>query len=277
MISPLSARLLLFSRFYFLTHHLSFVMEKRTFLKTGLLFGIAAATTTFLDACKSAAKTAAPAKLPPPKNRRSEPFSLPALPYETAALEPHIDKMTMEIHHGKHHNAYVTNLNDAVKDTVFADYELEDILKRISPADTDKKIRNNAGGHWNHSFFWQSLTPGGGGAPAGDLATAINLVFGSEDQFKTAFSNAAKGVFGSGWAWLCVGKDKKLFICSTPNQDNPLMLNIANPVGTPILGLDVWEHAYYLKYQNKRPDYITAFFNLINWKVVAERYDKLMF
>lgn len=252
-------------------------MEKRTFLKTGLLFGIAAATTSFLDACKSAAKTAAPATLPPPKNRRTEPFSLPALPYETAALEPHIDKLTMEIHHGKHHNAYVTNLNDAVKDTAFADYELEDILKRLSPSDADKKIRNNAGGHWNHSFFWQSLTPGGGGTPSGDLATALNLVYGSEDKFKTEFSNAAKSVFGSGWAWLCVGKDKKLFISTTPNQDNPLMLNIVKPLGTPILGLDVWEHAYYLKYQNKRPDYITAFFNLINWKVVAERYDKLMF
>ncbi len=255
-------------------------MEKRTFLKTGLFLGIAAATTTFLDACKSAAKSDASTKtstLPPPKNRRTEPFTLPALGFNVAALEPHIDKMTMEIHHGKHHNAYVTNLNDGIKDTVYADYELEDIVKRITAADADKKIRNNAGGHWNHSFFWQTITPGGGSVPAGDLATAINTTFGSYDKFKEEFTNAAKSVFGSGWAWLCIGKDKKLFICTTPNQDNPLMLNIAKQIGTPILGLDVWEHAYYLKYQNKRPDYITAFFNLINWKLASERYDKMMF
>jgi Fe-Mn family superoxide dismutase len=255
-------------------------MEKRTFLKTGLFLGIAAATTSFLDACKTAAKPSgavAASTLPPPKNRRTTPFTLPALGFDVAALEPNIDKMTMEIHHGKHHNAYVTNLNDAVKDTVYADYELEDIVKRITTADADKKIRNNAGGHWNHSFFWQTIAPGGGKEPTGDLAAAINTAFGSMDQFKEQFTNAAKGVFGSGWAWLCVGKDKKLFICSTPNQDNPLMLSVSKQLGTPILALDVWEHAYYLKYQNKRPDYITAFYNLINWKLVAERYDKTMF
>ena len=254
-------------------------MEKRTFLKTGLFLGIAAATTSFLDACKSAAKSGVPATatLPPPKLKRTEPFTLPALGYNVAALEPHIDKMTMEIHHGKHHNAYVTNLNDAVKDTVYVDYELDDIVKRISTSDADKKIRNNAGGHWNHSFFWQTIAPGGGNEPTGDLAAAINLAFGSQEKFKEQFTAAAKGVFGSGWAWLGVGKDKKLFISSTPNQDNPLMLNIAKQLGTPILGLDVWEHAYYLKNQNKRPDYITAFYNLINWKLVAERYDKTMF
>jgi Fe-Mn family superoxide dismutase len=182
--------------------------------------------------------------------------------------------MTMEIHHGKHHNAYVTNLNDGVKDTVYADYLLEDILARITTSDADKKIRNNAGGHWNHTFFWQTLVPGGPALPDGALAAAINSAFGSHDKFKEQFNSAAKGVFGSGWAWLCVGADKKLFISATPNQDNPLMSNVSKQLGAPILGLDVWEHAYYLKYQNKRPDYISAFHHLINWKVVAERYGK---
>ncbi|MDX1911298.1 MAG: superoxide dismutase [Saprospiraceae bacterium] len=253
-------------------------MEKRTFLKTGLIMGIAGASASFWTACKTAAKSAVPATatLPPPKSLRNGAFTLPPLGYDTAALEPHIDKMTMEIHHGRHHNAYVTNLNDAVKDTIYANYELEDILTRITPADADKKIRNNGGGHWNHTFFWQTITPGGDKAPGGKLADAINTAFGSQDKFKEQFSNAAKGVFGSGWAWLCVGKDKKLFISSTPNQDNPLMLQIVKQNGVPILGLDVWEHAYYLKYQNKRPDYITAFYNVINWKIVAERYDKAM-
>lgn len=251
-------------------------MEKRTFLKTGLFMGVAAAASGFLTACKTAAKTAvtpvAPV-MPPPKLRRTTPFTLPALGFDTAALEPNIDKMTMEIHHDKHHAAYVNNLNEFVKDTVYAEYELEDIVARISTSDADKKIRNNAGGHWNHSFFWQTIAPGGG-APAGKLAAAINADFGSMDKFKEQFTAAAKGVFGSGWAWLCVGKDKKLFISSTPNQDNPLMLNVSKQLGTPIIGLDVWEHAYYLKYQNKRPDYITAFYNIINWKVAAERYEK---
>jgi superoxide dismutase, Fe-Mn family len=261
-------------------YQLSNIMEKRTFLKTGLFLGIAAATTSFLDACKSTNNitgTPPTSTLPPPKVRRTEPFTLPALGYKVEALEPHIDKMTMEIHHDKHHNAYVTNLNEAVKDTVYVDYELEDIIKRITTYDTDKKIRNNAGGHWNHSFFWQTIAPGGETEPTGDLATAITLAFGSQEKFKEQFTAASKSVFGSGWAWLCVGKDKKLFISSTPNQDNPLMLNITKQLGTPILGLDVWEHAYYLKYQNKRPDYITAFYNLINWKLVAERYNKSMF
>lgn len=254
-------------------------MEKRTFLKTSLFLGIAAAGASLLDACKSAAKTtatSAPPLMPPPKSRRTSPFTLPALGFDVAALEPNIDKMTMEIHHGKHHNAYVTNLNEGVKGTVYSDYELEDIVARISLSDADKKIRNNAGGHWNHTFFWQTIAPGGSKPPAGSLVTAINTAFGSQDKFKEEFSNAAKGVFGSGWAWLCVGKDKKLFISNTPNQDNPLMLNISKQIGTPILGLDVWEHAYYLKYQNKRPDYIAAFYNIINWNLVAERYEKAM-
>lgn len=258
-------------------------MEKRTFLKSGLLLTASAAFLPFIEACKSAAKSTktaeampAPPVIPPPKLRRSSPFTLPALAYETGALEPNIDKMTMEIHHGKHHNAYVTNLNDAVKETIYADYELEDIVARITGADADKKIRNNAGGHWNHSFFWSIMAPGGGGMPQGALSSAINGSFGSYDKFKEQFGNAAKGVFGSGWAWLCVGADKKLFIMATPNQDNPLMRQIVKQTGTPILGLDVWEHAYYLKYQNKRPDYITAFYNVINWKEVSARYEKAM-
>ncbi len=252
-------------------------MEKRTFLKTGMILGVAAAAAPFLEACKRATKetptTAAPV-IPPPKLRRSNPFDLPALGYETSALEPHIDKLTMEIHHGKHHAAYVSNLNDGVKGTVYTDYELEDIIARISTADADKKIRNNAGGHWNHSFFWQIMSPKGGGMPQGALASAINGTFGSYDKFKEEFSNAAKAVFGSGWAWLSVGADKKLFISSTPNQDNPLMMQVVKQTGTPILGLDVWEHAYYLKNQNRRPEYINSFYNVVNWSEIGMRYQK---
>jgi superoxide dismutase, Fe-Mn family len=253
-------------------------MEKRTFLKSGLF--LLAGASTFIEACKSAATKAMPTAmptLPPPTVKRSGPFTLPALGYEAAALEPHIDKMTMEIHHDKHHQAYINNLNDAVKDTQYADYELVDILMRITTTDTDKKIRNNAGGHWNHTFFWQSMSPKGGGAPAGALATAIIAKFGSVDKFKEEWSNAAKSVFGSGWVWLCVAKDKSLFISTTPNQDNPLMLQVAKQTGTPLLGFDVWEHAYYLKHQNKRPDYIAAFYNVINWTEVGSRFDKAMF
>lgn len=256
-------------------------MKKRTFLKTGFFLSVAAVAAPLINACKGSEKsgkntTAAPV-IPPPKLRRTTPFSLPALPYPTGALEPHIDKLTMEIHHGKHHQGYVNNLNDAVRDTVYNEYELEDIIARITASDADKKIRNNAGGHWNHTFFWQIMAPNAGGMPEGQLATAINTAFGSFDQFKTQFSDAAKSVFGSGWAWLCVGKDKSLFISTTPNQDNPLMLQIVAKTGTPILGIDVWEHAYYLKHQNKRPDYINAFFNVVNWKEVALRFDKAMF
>lgn len=256
-------------------------MEKRTFLKTGFFLSVAAAAAPLFNACKGTEKSgkngAAGPVIPPPKLRRTTPFTLPALPYSTGALEPHIDKLTMEIHHGKHHQGYVNNLNDAVKGAVYNEYELEDIITRITASDADKKIRNNAGGHWNHTFFWQIMAPNAGGAPEGQLATAINTTFGSFDQFKTAFSDAAKSVFGSGWAWLCVGKDKSLFISTTPNQDNPLMLQIVAKTGTPILGIDVWEHAYYLKHQNKRPDYINAFFNVVNWKEVGLRFDKAMF
>ncbi|MGI4751004.1 MAG: superoxide dismutase [Janthinobacterium lividum] len=198
-------------------------------------------------------------------------FVLPALPYATDALEPHIDKMTMEIHHGKHHQAYVTNLNKALEGKPEANSSIEDIIKNISkfpPA-----VRNNGGGHYNHTMFWTLLSPNGGGEPTGDLATAINSSFGSFADFKTKFAEAGATRFGSGWAWLSVGADKKLVVSSTPNQDNPLM-DIAEVKGTPVLGMDVWEHAYYLKYQNRRPDYIAAFWNVVNWNHVTELYKK---
>ena len=256
-------------------------MEKRTFLKTGILLSLGAAVSPLIQACKTGKTTASsnsgPMTIPPPKLRRTTPFTLPALPYETGALEPHIDKMTMEIHHDKHHQGYVNKLNAAVESTAYAQYELDDIVARVTTADAEKNVRNNAGGHWNHSMFWQIMTPGGSGAPSGQLASAINSAFGSADKMKAEFSAAAGSVFGSGWAWLCVGKDKGLFVTTSPNQDNPMMLQIAPKFGTPILCLDVWEHAYYLKHQNKRGDYISTFFNVVNWNAVAERFDKAMF
>ncbi|MFM2136686.1 MAG: Manganese-dependent superoxide dismutase [Bacteroidota bacterium] len=193
-------------------------------------------------------------------------FSLPPLPYSYDALEPHIDRMTMEIHHTKHHQAYVTNLNKALKDGGFAAESLEELLKEISkfPA----AVRNNAGGHWNHSFFWQLMKPGGGGVPSGKTAEAINQSFGSFEDFRTKINEAGMKRFGSGWAWLVKDKDGKLVIGSTPNQDNPLM-DVSDFKGTPVLGIDVWEHAYYLKYQNRRGDYLSAWWNLIDWDKVG--------
>ena len=196
-------------------------------------------------------------------------FTLPELPYAYNALEPHIDARTMEIHHSKHHNAYVTNLNAAVAGTEWEGKSIEELLKNISklaPA-----VRNNGGGHWNHSFFWQIMGPNAGGAPSGAVAEAITAQLGGFDKFKEDFAKAGATRFGSGWAWLSVNADKKLVVSSTPNQDNPLM-DVAEVKGTPILGVDVWEHAYYLHYQNRRPDYLTAFFNVINWAEVAKRY-----
>lgn len=196
-------------------------------------------------------------------------FTLPALPYAHDALEPHIDAQTMQIHHGKHHQAYVDNLNKAIAGTPNENKSLEELVKSagsISPA-----VRNNGGGHWNHSFFWEILGPNAGGQPSGKLAEAINGAFGSFDAFKEKFNNAGMTRFGSGWAWLIV-KDGKLEVSSTPNQDNPLM-DVAEVKGTPILGADVWEHAYYLKYQNKRADYLNAFWNVVNWNKVQERFD----
>jgi Fe-Mn family superoxide dismutase len=197
-------------------------------------------------------------------------FTLPALPYAFEALEPHIDALTMQIHHGKHHQAYVDNLNKAIAGTPNENKSLEELVKiagSISPA-----VRNNGGGHWNHSFFWEILGPNAGGQPTGNLANAINDVFGSFDTFKEKFAAAGATRFGSGWAWLII-KDGTLEVTSTPNQDNPLM-DVAEVKGTPILGVDVWEHAYYLKYQNRRPEYLTNIWNVINWNKVAENFAK---
>jgi Fe-Mn family superoxide dismutase len=196
-------------------------------------------------------------------------FELPKLPYAHDALEPHIDAKTMEIHHGKHHNGYVTKLNAAIEGTDLAGHSLEDILKNAGKHGA--AVRNNGGGHFNHSLFWSVMSPNGGGNPTGKIAEAINRDFGSFEKFKEAFSNAAATQFGSGWAWLC-SDGGKLSVCGTPNQDNPLM-DVTNNCGTPVLGIDVWEHAYYLNYQNRRPDYIDAFFNVINWDEVNRRYE----
>lgn len=198
-------------------------------------------------------------------------FTLPALPYAFNALEPHIDARTMEIHHGKHHNAYVTNLNNAVAGKPEENLSIEEICKSISkyPA----AVRNNGGGHYNHSLFWTIMGPNAGGVPTGALADAINEAFGNFDEFKTKFNAAAAGRFGSGWAWLIKDASGKLAITSTPNQDNPLM-DVAEVKGTPVLGLDVWEHAYYLNYQNRRPDYCAAFWNVVNWAEIAKRFGK---
>ncbi|MDO8992158.1 superoxide dismutase [Daejeonella sp.] len=198
-------------------------------------------------------------------------FELPALAYATDALEPHIDKMTMEIHHGKHHQAYVDNVNKALAGTDGANLKIEDLMKNISKF--PMAVRNNGGGHFNHTLYWSVMSPNGGGAPSEDLAKAIDAAFGSFDEFKKKFAEAGMTRFGSGWSWLSVSSDGKLQVSSTPNQDNPLM-DIAEVKGTPILGMDVWEHAYYLKYQNKRADYVAAFMNVVNWVAVAERFAK---
>ena len=195
---------------------------------------------------------------------------LAPLPYANDALEPHIDKLTMEIHHDRHHKAYVDNLNKAIAGTELEKVALTDLLKDISKYPV--AVRNNGGGHWNHTFFWQIMGPNAGGTPTGKLATAINSSFGSFAKFKEEFAKAATTRFGSGWAWLIVDANKKLKITSTPNQDNPLM-DVTPDKGTPILAIDVWEHAYYLKYQNKRADYINAFWNVVNWKKVSENFD----
>ncbi len=197
--------------------------------------------------------------------------TLPPLPYPEDALEPHIDARTMNIHHTKHHQAYITNLNNAISGIAELEaMSLEELNRSLDRVPEEKRtaVRNNGGGHWNHSFFWQILGPGKGGAPSGGLAAAIDSAFGSFDAFKEAFAKAATTRFGSGWAWLVKKADGSLAVTSTPNQDNPLMDNS----GTPLLGLDVWEHAYYLNYQNRRPDYIAAFWNVVNWDAVAQRF-----
>jgi superoxide dismutase, Fe-Mn family len=203
-------------------------------------------------------------------------FELPKLPYAPNALEPHIDAKTMEIHHGKHHNAYVTNANNALKDQpALANLDVNTLIADLSkvPEAIRGPVRNNAGGHSNHSFFWTIMGPGKGGAPKGKLAEAINAKFGSFDKFKEEFGKAAAGRFGSGWAWLYVGADKQLAIGSTANQDSPLMGKaVAGIEGKPVIGLDVWEHAYYLNYQNRRPDYVTAFWNVVDWDAAEKNF-----
>lgn len=196
-------------------------------------------------------------------------FELEALPYAADALEPHIDKTTMEIHHDRHHQAYVDNLNKAIAGTDAENLSLLDIMKNVSKYSA--AVRNNGGGHYNHSLFWKVLGPNAGGAPTGELAEAINAAFGSFDELKKQLQAAGATRFGSGWAWLIVGADGKLAVTSTPNQDNPLM-DVAEVKGTPVLGIDVWEHAYYLKFQNKRPAYLEEIFNVINWDAVAQNY-----
>lgn len=196
-------------------------------------------------------------------------FELPNLPYAHDALEPHIDARTMEIHHGKHHAGYTAKLNAAVEGTALEGKSITDILKNLDMS--NGVLRNNGGGYYNHNLFWEVMAPNAGGNPTGELAAAIDKAYGSFEAFKDAFSNAAATQFGSGWAWLCVHKGGAVEVCSTPNQDNPLMPGVSCQ-GTPILGLDVWEHAYYLNYQNRRPDYINAFFNVINWAKVSEFY-----
>jgi superoxide dismutase, Fe-Mn family len=198
----------------------------------------------------------------------TSPFTLPPLPYDYAALEPHIDTMTMQIHHDKHHAAYVTNLNKALVENKMENVKLEELFMKASSL--PPAIRNNGGGHWNHSMFWKIMKPGGGGTPSGEISDAINAAYGTFDEFKNKFNDAGMKRFGSGWAWL-VTQNGKLNIGSTPNQDNPLM-DVSELKGTPILCLDIWEHAYYLHYQNKRADYVTAWWNLVNWEEVSKRY-----
>ena len=196
-------------------------------------------------------------------------FTLPQLPYAHEALEPYIDAQTMQIHHGKHHQAYIDNLNKAIAGTEHENKSLEELIANAGSIST--AVRNNGGGHWNHTFFWEILGPNAGGQPTGSLAEAINQTFGSFDAFKEKFNTAGATRFGSGWAWLIV-RDGRLEVTSTPNQDNPLM-DVAEVKGTPILGVDGWEHAYYLKYQNRRPEYLNAFWNVINWNKVSERFE----
>ncbi|MEE2890446.1 MAG: superoxide dismutase [Planctomycetota bacterium] len=203
-------------------------------------------------------------------------FQLSDLSYPLDALEPHIDAKTMEIHHGKHHAAYISNLNGALADhPTLQECDIADMCRNIQevPEAIRGAVRNNGGGHFNHDMFWKSMSPNGGGTATGDLAAAIDSSFGNFEGFQDAFATAAKTRFGSGWAWLCLSKSGQVAVCSTANQDNPLMAGVADCVGTPLLGLDVWEHAYYLNYQNRRPDYIAAFWNVVDWAAVSQRFE----
>ena len=203
-------------------------------------------------------------------------FELPPLPYDYAALEPHIDEQTMRIHHDKHHGTYVTNLNTAVQGTEFENMSIEELIRNLDRVPQDKRtaVRNNGGGHLNHTMFWEIMGPNGGGQPTGSVAQAINDAFGGFDALQEAVNKAGLGRFGSGWAWIVLGQDGRLQVTSTQNQDNPLMTGIAEVPGYPILGVDVWEHAYYLRYQNRRADYLNAWWNTLNWDAVNRRYEQ---
>ncbi len=253
------------------------MLDRRGFLKTATLAGLGALANNRLGAMDTDGKTVA--KLSTTDNtshHKTMSYTLPPLDYAYTALEPHIDALTMEIHHSKHHNAYVTNVNAALaKEPGFKAPECPgELIADLSkvPESIRTAVRNNAGGHVNHSFFWKHIGPAGGGEPVGELAKAITATFGSFDAFKEKFAAAGATRFGSGWAWLCVKDDKSLCICSTPNQDNPMMKGVAECYAHPVIGLDVWEHAYYLKYQNKRPDYIAAFWKIVDWKAASHNY-----
>lgn len=245
-------------------------MKKREFLKTSSVLAIGSLVAPIASSCQ---ETSTKVAVINSINNLSGPFSLPELPYAMEALEPYIDAETMTIHHGKHHAGYVNKLNAALEGHEWATADLKSILSSLEDKSEHTGIRNNGGGHFNHSLFWKIMAPGGGEMPTGKLADAINATFTSFDGFKEVFSKAAATRFGSGWAWLSVDSEGKLFVSSTPNQDNPMMKGIVAEAGTPILGIDVWEHAYYLKYQNRRADYIDSFFNLINWEAVAANLD----
>ena len=246
-------------------------MKKREFLKTGTVLTIGTMLAP-LHSCTNS-NTSKPTETPEATTAATSNFTLPDLPYAQDALEPYIDARTMGIHHGKHHAGYVRKLNAALEGNAMAGKDLATIVQSVTDADT--AIRNNGGGHFNHSLFWKVMKPGGGSAPSGQLAEAINSAFGSYDAFKEAFAKAAATRFGSGWAWLSVDGTGKLFVSSTPNQDNPMMKNLVEQAGIPLLGIDVWEHAYYLKYQNKRKEYISNFMEIINWEAVAANMAKL--
>jgi superoxide dismutase, Fe-Mn family len=256
-------------------------MDKRTFLKFGAAFTASSFVSGLITSCNSAAKATVPApaaaaKMPaqPTAIIPAPTFELPPLPYGTSALEPMIDAKTMEIHHGKHHAAYVKNLNAALTGKMVSAPTLEGILKNVTAEEA--AIRNHGGGHYNHMLYWRTLQPGGAPNPKGtELGKAIDAQFGNFEALHEKLVKASTGVFGSGWAWLAIGADKKLFVSITPNQDNPLMANLVKDAGIPILGIDVWEHAYYLKHQNKRADYVTNFMQLVNWDVVNAEYTKV--
>lgn len=249
-------------------------MDKRTFLKATAIT-TAGIIMNPLVGCQQT--TEQNTKNDKDKSTEQTVFTLPALAYSFDALAPNIDAQTMEIHHGKHHAGYVRKLNAAIKGTSFEGKTLEEIVKSVSDKDADIGVRNNGGGHFNHSLFWSVIGPAeASGQPEGQLAEAMNAAFGDVEKFKETFSNASSSVFGSGWAWLCVGADKKLFVTTTPNQDNPLMAGLVEQAGTPILGIDVWEHAYYLNYQNRRGDYISNFYNVVDWSNVSERFAALV-